>query len=69
MQECVICIDDCADFYASHRLHRPTSAHILEPSWKNLYVCPDSGSFENNLYTCFAALLPVLNLKGIVSYA
>jgi len=33
-----------------------------EQSW----ICPDSCSFKHDLY-CFASLLPMVNLKGIVA--
>jgi len=44
-----------------------SAAHILEPYWTKSNVCPDSCSFEDNLY-CFASLLPmIISLKGIVA--
>jgi len=57
----------CSSTIQSHRLRRPTSAHILEPYWTKLGVCPGSCSFKDNLY-CFASLLPMTNLKAIIAY-
>jgi len=60
----------CAAFYCKsrHRLHRPTSAHILELHWTKLDVCPDSCSFEVAAYiVCISTAYMIVNLNGIVA--